>query len=152
MEFNQPLMLSGSSAQSRTRKHFYPRSHAPGDINVRGRCESQHHYQRLAQFIRKHQREMVSMPPNERFTRINTTNPGYHRLLRLSIPHEPLYVRGWIEDFSITKRGVHDPAPQYSFNFFVVFDQSARDIGISHRIQKYYSAADSRTGAAREDE
>jgi hypothetical protein len=122
----------------------------PGDITVRGRCESQRHYQQLGQFIRKHQREMVNMPPDERFSRINTINPGYHRLLRLSIPHEPLYVRGWIDNFAITKRGVHDPAPEYSFNFFVVFDQSARDIGISHRIQKYYNAADSRTGSATE--
>lgn len=149
MEYSQPQQLTGSKAQSRTKAHFYPRAHAPGNITVSGRCESQADYQRLALFIRRHQRSILNVPHNERFARINTTNPGYKRLLRLSIPTENLYVRGWIDKFSISKKGVFEPVPEYRFDFFVVFDATAVDIGISHRIRSYYSASDYTTAAAR---
>ncbi|MBA3756774.1 MAG: hypothetical protein H0X02_11335 [Nitrosomonas sp.] len=142
MEIEQPHMLSGQPYQSRTKRHFYPRSYAPGDIAVSGRCTSQENYQRLSLFIRKHQRAVLNVPATERFARVNTSAPGYQRLMRLSIPSEQLLVRGWIDNFSFTKSGVFAPAPEFKFSFFVVFDNTARDIGISHRIKKYYERGD----------
>jgi hypothetical protein len=100
----------------------------------------------LAYFIRKHQRSILNVPFNERFTRVNTTNPGYQRLMRLSIPTEDMVLRGWVTSFSLSKKGVFDPAPDYTFNFFVVFDGTAASIGISHRIKKFYDATDYAAG------
>jgi hypothetical protein len=142
MEISQGHELSGSAYQSRTKRHFYPRSYAPGDIVVKGRCSSQEQLQTLSLFIRMHQRAIMAMPRNQRFARINTSSPGYQRLLRLSIPSERLLVRGWVSNFSIIKKGVFDPAPEYTFNFFVVFDNTAQNIALSHRIRRFYDAAD----------
>ena len=40
MEISQEHRLSGSTQQSRQKRLFYPRSYAPGDIMVKGRCSS----------------------------------------------------------------------------------------------------------------
>lgn len=138
MKIEQGHTLSGQSAQSKNMKHFYPRAYSPGDISVSGRCEDETEWQKLAYFIRAHQRNLINTPFDERFARINTSNPGYKRLMRLSIPDEAMSVRGWIDTFSIAKKGFTNVAPEFSFDFFVVFDYTATDIGISSRVQKYY--------------
>jgi hypothetical protein len=142
MRLEQPHMLTGATYQSRTKRHFYPRSYAPGDITVGGRLPHEESLQNLSLYIRKHQRAVLNVPNAERFARVNPKAPGFQRLMRLSIPSENILVRGWIPDFSITKKGVFNVAPEFSFNFFVVFDNTARDIGISHRIKKYYDQND----------
>ncbi len=142
MGVEQAHMLTVNTAQSRTKKQIYPRSYSPGDIAVKGRCESQEAYQRLALYIRFHQRAILNTPTEHRFARVDIDSPGYQRLLRLSIPTEQLLVRGWIDNFSIQKKGVFEPAPEFNFSFFVVFDSTATDIGISHRIKANYAQSD----------
>lgn len=42
----------------------------------------------------------------------------------------------------MSNKGVFEVAPQYTFSFFVVFDQMSQDIGISHQIKKVYESDD----------
>lgn len=138
MGVEQTHNLTGTSAQSKGKKMFYPRAYAPGDLSVKGRVRDEAELQRLALFIRKHQRNLINTPFDERFARIHTDNPGYKRLMRISIPTEGIAIRGWIDSFSVAKKGYKNVAPEFTFDFFVVFDQTAVDIGISSRLQKYY--------------
>jgi hypothetical protein len=138
MKVSQQHQLSGAKHQSRLKAHFYPRAHMPGNLMVTGRCESQEDYQRLARFIRRHQRAMISAPPEELLHRFDTGNDGYLRLLRFSLPSENIFIRGWIDKFAINKRGVFEPVPEYQLSIFVVFDHLAQNFPISHRIRQYY--------------
>ena len=73
----------------------YPRSYAPGNISITGRCESQTKYQELSLFIRKHQIAIIDSPVTDRFARLTSGNlSGFHRLLQLSIPKEGILQRG----------------------------------------------------------
>ena len=142
MDLEQTHELSGTTAQSRLYRQFYPRAYAPGDMKVSGRCRSQEEYQQLGLFIREHQRRLLDSPANVMFNRADLTNPGYQRLLRLSVPSEGIILRGYVQRFTISKRGVHDPAPEYSFDFVVVFDPHAIDIEASSVIQQYFTEVD----------
>ncbi len=88
---------------------------------------------------------MINSPVTDRFARTtavgNTTN-GYRRLLQLHIPSEGILCRGWVASFSLQNKGFQEPAPTYSFNFFIAFDQMAENIGISHQIKKVYTQDD----------
>jgi hypothetical protein len=112
---------------------------------VKGRCPNHTEYQELSLFIRTHQWAMINSPATDRFSRLQaqgqTTN-GYRRLLQLSIPSEGVLCRGWIDKFSLTNKGTQVVAPEFSFTFFVAFDQMAENIGISHQIKKVYDSDD----------
>jgi len=138
MKLSQSHSLSGSSHQSKHAKFFYPRAYAPGNMSVSGRLRDEREWQSLAFFIRNHQRELANIPFDQRFSRINGKNDGYKRLMKLSVPSEGIALRGWIDTFKIAKKGYKNVAPEYSFDFFVVFDNTATNIGISSRVQKYY--------------
>lgn len=138
----QPLSVTGSTSQGRLSRQFYPRAHSPGDIQVTGRCLSQTEYQQLALYIRQHQRTLINTPGTIMFNRTDTNSVGYRRLMKLWVYREGILVRGFIPRFTISKRGVFDPAPQYNFNFTVVFDPYAENIQISQNIRKYYTNAD----------
>lgn len=138
----QPQALTGTSVQSRMTRRFYPRSHMPGDITVTGRCLSQTEYQKLGLFIRKHQRAMINTPPGIVFHKLNTTNPGYRRLMKLYVYREGVLVRGFIERFTISKRGVFDPAPQFTFSFKVIYDPNSSDITLSRALVSYTEGGD----------
>jgi hypothetical protein len=138
----QPLQVTGSTAQGRVSRQFYPRAHAPGDIAVNGQCLSQADYQRLALFIREHQRMLINTPGTVMFNRTSTNSEGYRRLMKLYVIKEGVLVRGFIPRFTITKKGHFDPAPKYSFNFTVIFDPYAENIAVSSAVRKYYSDAD----------
>lgn len=138
MKVSQDNRLSGAKHQSRIKAHFYPRAHAPGNMMLSGRCHSQEDYQQLAKFIRIHHRHIINAPDTEMFHRFDNGNPGYLRLLRLSIPSENIYIRGWVDTFMIQKKGVFEPAPEFQLSFFIVFDHLAQNFAISHRIRQYY--------------
>jgi len=53
-----------------------------------------------------------------------------------------MLVRGWVDTFSVVNKGHFDPAPEYSFSFFVVFDSMSENIGISHTIRDVYNQDD----------
>jgi len=140
---DQQQSLEGQSYQSRSKRHFYPRSHMPGDILVAGICsksnlgDGQQTYQALAAFIRHHQRVLLGVPSgNFQFK----TNAASKSLLTLNIPTENSEWQGFIKQFGMVKKGVYEPAPTYLFNFFVVFDNSSVNIGISNRVSAYYTA------------
>lgn len=132
---SQQLQLEGSTAQSRRMRHFYPRAHMPGDIVVEGICRSQDEYQQLAYFIRHNQWAILGTP-NGNFQRFD--NIASQRLLKLDVPTENNHWRGFVKNFGMTKKGVFQPAPTYSFNLFVVWDDLKENIGISSRMRKYY--------------
>ncbi len=132
----QSLQLDGSTAQSRRARHFYPRSHMPGDIVVNGICRNQEDYQRLAYFVRHNQWAILGTP-NGNFQRQQQAN--VNRLLLLDVPTENNQWRGYVKTFGMTKKGVHDPAPTYQFNFVVIFDNLAENFGISSRIRALHS-------------
>lgn len=138
----QPLSVTGSTAQARLSRQFYPRAHSPGDITIQGRCLTQSDLQRLGLFVRQHQRTLINTPGSILFNRINTSSQGYRRLMKLYVAREGILVRGFIPRFTIEKRGVFDPAPKYTFNFTVVFDPYAENIGVSAATRKYYTNAD----------
>ncbi len=73
----------------------YPRAYAPGNLTVKGVCQSQTSYHELSLFLRKHQVALINSPVTDRFARLSTGNTsGFHRLLQLSIPTEGVLVRG----------------------------------------------------------
>lgn len=133
----QSNSLSGNSSQSRLTKHFYPHAHMPGDYVLEGTASSQKDYQNLAIYIRNHQVAMMNQPVDESFTRV--AGAGFRRLLTLSVPSEGLWIRGFVPRFTLTKRGVFEPAPKFTFNFFVVFDSHSTDIRLSSEIRKYFT-------------
>ena len=137
-EVAQTFGVSGSRQQSRKAAHFYPRSMQQGMIQVTGRERSQESAQFLANFIRKHHESMISRP-GVRFSQ-NSNALGNRMLMWFIMPSEYISVKGWIPSFTRTNRGVFEVAPQYTFEFFVVFDRlSAGDPLISHYIRDFYS-------------
>ncbi len=139
----QPIQLSVSKHQSRKYSQVYPRSYAPGNITVDGICQSHTKYHELSLFIRRHQIAIIDSPVTDRFARLATGNTsGFRRLLQLSVPTEGILVRGWIDGFNVVNKGHFDIAPQYNFDFFVVFDSMSEDIGISHTIKGVYNEDD----------
>lgn len=134
----QPHTLTGDTAQSKNMRHFYPRSHMPGDIAVTGFCKSQASYQELAYFIRHHQRLLLNTPNDIRYQFPNSNDS--RRLMRLDVPTENNHWGGFIKTFGMTKKGVFVPAPTYTFNFVVVFDNTSENVGLSNRTVRNYAA------------
>jgi len=142
-KIDQPIQLSTQKHQSRKYAMVYPRAYAPGNITVNGVCQSNAKYHELSLFLRKHQVALINSPVTDRFARLSSGNTsGFRRLLQLSIPTEGVLVRGWVDAFSVVNKGHFEPAPTYSFSFFVVFDQMSEDIGISHTIRAVYNEDD----------
>lgn len=137
-EFSQGLTLSGSSVQTRLNKQFYPRAFSPGNGVITARATSQNEYQRFAKFVRDHHITMINTPSTMAFTRGDSESPGYQRLMRLYIAGEGILWRGWIPNFTLNKKGVMEPAPQFQFEFYVVFDSHATDIYASRQITKLW--------------
>lgn len=128
-DISQSLELTGTPAQSTWTRKFYPRSFAPGAITVNGVCSSQRDYQDLANFIRSHHIDLMA-----------TSNPiPFAKFMRLSIPSEALSVRGWIPKFTISKKGVFEPAPNFTFSFSVGFDHHSTPVEISHSVKKWFT-------------
>lgn len=134
---SQPHQINGSRHQSMHQAHWYPRSYAPGDITVETRCRTQRDYQRLSNLVRLHHRVMLETPGLRFSNRVNTT--GRRHLMLLHIPSENITVRGWIPSFTITKRGVHDVAPECNFTFFTALDPYSSDPIISHKIREWWN-------------
>lgn len=134
----QPQSLEGTQAQSRNKRHFYPRSHMPGDIAVAGYCTTLDDYHNLAYFIRKHQLALLNAPADVRFQFPNSADSKL--LLRLDVPTENNHWSGFIKNFTVTKKGIHVVAPTYTFDFVVVFDNTAVNFGLSNRIMRYYTS------------
>ena len=136
---SQTFGLGGQSSQSRLKRSFYPRNNQVGDVVVEGQCGSQTDYQKLALFIRQHQKRLINAPNEDRYVRYQSDNPGVLRLMRLEIPSEAINVRGYIsQEFKISKKGVFEPAPPFQFSFTVIFDKNTTNYLISHEIQKYF--------------
>jgi hypothetical protein len=155
MEFRQPYALSGSTAQSHLTRHFYPRAYSPGPMTIEGRCTpgpvkdvpayySDLYYQKLALFIRNHQKELVTTLLDF----LRGDGPGFKTLLRLSITKTPngnanegVIVRGWIESFTLIKKGRMNPGPEYTFDFQVIYDSQSTTVQeISHDITQHFPA------------
>jgi hypothetical protein len=136
--FTQPLQLSGSTQQTRLSRQFYPRAFSPGNGQIGARATSQDELQRFSKFVRDHHITMINTPSSMAFTRGDSESPGYQRLMRLYVVGEDILWRGWIPNFTINKRGVMEPAPQFNFEFYVVFDEHATDIYASRQITKLW--------------
>lgn len=140
----QPYSLIGTEQQSRLTKHFYPHGFNLGALTVTGVCQSQEDLQALARFVRTHQQALINQPPDELF--IPHQN-GISRLLSLAIPTEGIAnLGGFIGEFQLSKKGVFDPAPQYTFDFVVILDPHTRDYTLSHALVKWSESALGSTG------
>jgi hypothetical protein len=80
---------------------------------------------------------MISRP-GVRFSK-NANAVGNRMLMWLTIPSEYISVKGWIPVFQRINRGVFEPAPEYTFDFYVAFDRLSADPLISHAIREFYS-------------
>lgn len=134
----QPHTLSGASAQSVKQRHFYPRSHIPGDVAVAGICLSQDEYQQLSKFIRIHQKAILDTPNDVRYQFPNSQDSKL--LMLLDVPTEQTQWRGFVSQFGMIKKGVFVPAPTYTFNFVVVFDSTSQNFALSNRVTANYRA------------
>lgn len=137
-EISQTHALSGSQQQGRLSRQFYPRGYMPGDYAVQGICRNQKEYQQLALFIRRHHRDLINVPSTEVFSQLDINAPGYRRLLKFSLASEGILGRGFISTFTISKRGVMEPAPKFAFNFRAVFDAHSTNLHISRALTEYY--------------
>lgn len=130
--------LEGKYGQSLLTRHFYPRSFGYGNLQITGiagssldptsneMIDGQQTYQNLAQFIREHQTTLVSQ--------LDLFN---NYLMNLQIFAEGIYVRGFVDKFTLTKRGVFEPAPEYNFEFIIVhWDERDDDWNIPDSIGK----------------
>jgi hypothetical protein len=138
-QLEQPHQVTGSRHQSLHVNHWYPKSYAPGNLTITVRCSSQRDYQHLANFIRRHHRLMLETPGLRFSGKANST--GLRHLLLFRMPSENLTLRGWVPTFTLTKRGVFDPAPQYPIGFFVAIDPLSSNPIISHQIREYWNPA-----------
>lgn len=129
--------LSGPTYNSKNTRHFYPRSYGPGDYQITGVAQSQEDYQLISRFIRKHQEQMVSGV--KQIYVDQATIGSYKYLMNLIIPSENIFVQGWINSFTINKKGVFDPAPEYTFPFTIGWDSHSTNIDSSFSIEKWYS-------------
>jgi hypothetical protein len=141
----QTFTLSGTASQSRQTKHFYPHGLGLGPMHVSVVCPSQEDYQATARFIRRHQEVLINIPDSERFTPLAHNIPS--RLLTLSIPSEGIQNLGFIEAFTLTKKGVFDPAPKYTFDFQTIVDPHTSNFFISHALVKWSESNLANTGA-----
>ena len=133
----QPHEISGQRRQSMHQAHWYPRSYQPGNYTITIRCRTQEDYQRLSNLVRLHHTVMMSTPGLRFSGKANSV--GLRHMMRLRIPSEAINVYGWIPNFTITKRGVFDPAPEYTFDFFPAHDPLSSDPLISYQIREYWN-------------
>jgi hypothetical protein len=136
---SQPHQINGSRHQSAHQAHWYPKGYQPGDISITIRCRTQKDYQRLANLVRLHHKTMIETPGLRFSGRADST--GLRHLMLFRLPSEAINVRGWIPSFSITKKGVFDVAPEYTFTFFTAIDPLSSDPIVSHQIREYWSIA-----------
>ena len=134
-----PQQINGSRSQSMHQAHWYPRSYQPGNLSVTIRCRTQLDYQHLANFVRLHHRNMLETPGLRFSGKANSV--GLRHLLLIRIPSEAITIRGWIPSFTITKRGVFEVAPEYTFEFFCAIDPYSSDPIISHQIRQWWNSA-----------
>lgn len=135
---NQQNSLDGQSYQSKFTRHFYPRYYSPGEYTITCIASSQELYQQVAQFVRAHHKVLSSYTLNA-----TNQNPNIisNTFMNLIIPFEQINVMGFIENFKLTKRGVYDPAPSFSFGFIPLQDKTSKNnTGISQIIQRYYNS------------
>lgn len=136
----RPMTLTGSSVQTRLHREFFPRGYSPGNTTITARATSQDGLQEFAKFVRNHQVTMVNTPGSMSFTVPDNSSVGFQRLMQLSVDGEGIVYRGWIPSFTLTKKGVMEPAPQFTFDFFLVFDQHSTNIITSRQIEKLWWA------------
>jgi len=136
---SQPHQINGSGHQSMHMNHWYPKSYAPGNISLTVRCKHQADYQHLANFIRLHHRLLLETPGLRFSSRKGTT--GLRHLMFLRVPSERIECHGWVPTFTLNKKGVFDPAPQCTFDFFVAIDPFSSDPLISHQIREWWNPA-----------
>lgn len=133
----QPFGVSGISIQTRLSNQWYPRGNAIGNMTITARATNQDEYQSFSRFVREHQLTMINTS-GIAFTNATTTSTGYRRLLGLTIDNELISLRGWIPQFTMIKQGILSFAPQFQFQFYVVFDDHSVSISTSAALAKTY--------------
>jgi len=127
-KLSQPLQLTGTTAQLRLQRQFYPRAFSPGNASITARATSQDDMQSFSKFIRDHHLQLVNTPGSVAFTTADQSSAGFQRLLQLQVDGEDILWNGWVPNFTMQKKGVMEPAPQFNFTFYVVFDQHSTNI------------------------
>lgn len=134
-EVNAVHALTGDTAQSRWTRHFYPRTYAQGVYNLTVHCTSQEDLGALGTFVRRNHRALISRAGN--FAVNDPSDNGYRRLMLLAIPGENIMARGWVPNIMILKKGVFEPAPIVSFDFFVAFDHNEQNFAVSKQVKDW---------------
>lgn len=142
----QSNQLQGPKYTSRLTRHFYPRSYGPGPMMVTGRAESQEDYQDLAVFIRQHHETVMTGEITPIYTDTHFIG-GYRHLLQLVIPAEGIWLQGWVDRFTLSKYGNFDPAPTYTFSFFIAHDPRSVAVENSFVIRKWFTPDPNDLGA-----
>lgn len=125
--------LQGETQQGRYSNHFYPKSYSPGDYQVSIICDGQQDLQDLAVFIRYHHQALIDhvgdFSTNNR--QAATKSADFGLLMVLTVQSEGITCRGWVPQFTLTRKGVMDPNPEYTFPFTHVYDYRSADFNRS---------------------
>jgi hypothetical protein len=113
----QSQNLAGSSQQAKMYQHFYARSYAPAPVHVTGRVRDQPMYDDLGEFIRAHQKLLITTAG-----RNNVFDNERLPMMRLNIPSENLAYNGWVNAFEGGAKRFN-VAPQFDFDFEVISDK-----------------------------
>jgi len=145
MGLEQVHELAGTTAQSKTYQHFYPRSYFPGAMVITGRVRNQAMYDDLADYIRGHQLALINNPTLDSGLSGSLTNrPGNETipLLEFNFPEENLLLTGWITPFEAGAKRFN-VAPEYTMNFVIASDRHSTNdrINPSFAVRGWWTGA-----------
>lgn len=126
---SQEHSLQGETHQGLLSNHFYPKSYSPGDYQLTGYHDGQGDLQELALFIRGHHEALIEHVGgfNTQNRSIAQNSSAFSLLMYLTIPSEGIACRGWVASFTITRMGVIERTPNFSFPFTVIYDTHSAD-------------------------
>jgi hypothetical protein len=114
-EIETDLSLSGSTGQGLHTRDFYPHNFVQPNYTLRCQAPGQREYGRVAEFVRKAQRNCLV-----RNTRMALLVPGsrWPLVKHMKGPRKPFYAFGYVTSMPRIHRA-HDPAPSYEIQFLI---------------------------------
>ena len=118
-DLRSDFSMAGTYAQSKKRRSFFPHNFVQPSMTISGQTPNQYQYNRIAEFVRKSQREVVQ---NDRrvlkFRCIATAEDTVRPIIKGS--HQSISIDGYVQSMPrLAERWVN--APTFSFAFIVTY-------------------------------
>jgi hypothetical protein len=128
--YEADFAMSGTTAQSKKRREFFPHNFAQPTLNITGQTPNQYQHARLAEFIRRHQK--LSAISDKHVLNLKITGGGEHTAQEtVKGIRDPVDLVGYINTAQRTAEvGVN--APDFTFGFVIL--KANKFIGLQDQV------------------